>query len=108
MAPPRTGVRHAAARLLSSHRTRTGVGRTDVLHHFTGGKEETDPWAALIFDQAGNLYGTTRKGGNLSYCDGQGCGVVFKLTPDGNGGWKKTLLHSLSIAREPVLGRACL
>jgi len=38
------------------------------------------PIAALIQDAKGNLYGTTKQGGNTA-CGGSGCGVVFKLTP---------------------------
>lgn len=41
----------------------------------------------LVFDKAGNLYGTTASGG-----DG-GMGVVFKLTPSG-GGWTETVIYS--------------
>jgi uncharacterized repeat protein (TIGR03803 family) len=49
-----------------------------------------EPSAGLVFDQKGNLYGTTSYGGGLSgYCT-LGCGVVFKLTPKG----KETVLHS--------------
>jgi len=50
----------------------------------------------LIFDQAGNLYGTAFKGGNLSACSGGGCGVVFKLTPNSSGGWTETVLHAFA------------
>ena len=40
--------------------------------------------ASLIMDTEGNLYGTTPFGGaNVSYCAGQTCGTVFKLTPQG-------------------------
>ena len=73
-----------------------GSWTEQVVHHFQGGEGGDNPWAALVFDQAGNLYGTTRSGGNLSGCGGQGCGVVFKLTPDGNGGWKKSSLHTFA------------
>src|SRR5664279_5557828 len=44
------------------------------------------PYAGLIFDAAGNLYGTTAKGGTSSSCPG-GCGTVFELTPAAGGGW---------------------
>jgi uncharacterized repeat protein (TIGR03803 family) len=40
----------------------------------------------LIFDRAGNLYGTTSYGGV------QGQGTVFKLTPNGSG-WTESVLH---------------
>ncbi len=49
-----------------------------VLYPFGGGTDGTDPWSNLIFDNAGNVYGTTRTGG--SYCTGVGgCGTVFEL-----------------------------
>jgi len=53
------------------------------------------PTASLIFDQAGNLYGTTGYGGDPA-CNGEGvgCGVVFELTPNANGSWKEKVLHS--------------
>jgi uncharacterized repeat protein (TIGR03803 family) len=46
----------------------------------------------LLIDPAGNLYGTTVYGGASSGCDGQGCGVVFKLDTAG----KETVLHSFT------------
>jgi uncharacterized repeat protein (TIGR03803 family) len=53
------------------------------------------PYAGLIFDSQGNLYGTTSHGGNTSACAG-GCGVVFELSPDGKGDWTETVLYSFS------------
>lgn len=49
-----------------------------ILHVFTGGGDGGSPYAGLIFDAAGNLYGTTALGGQGS-CTG-GCGTAFKLT----------------------------
>ena len=48
------------------------------------------PLAGVVFDQKGNLYGTTRSGGIDYFNCGDGCGVVFKLTPKG----KETVLYS--------------
>lgn len=48
--------------------------------------------AGLIFDAAGNLYGTTFWGGN-SRCGGEGCGTVFELTPEAGGDWTEKVLH---------------
>jgi hypothetical protein len=50
---------------------------------------------ALIFDQAGNLYGTAFYGGNTA-CNGEGCGVVFKLTPNANGEWTESTIYKFS------------
>jgi uncharacterized repeat protein (TIGR03803 family) len=48
------------------------------------------PACNLIFDSAGNLYGTTGSGGSL------GNGTVFELTPSGGGGWTETVLYSFA------------
>jgi uncharacterized repeat protein (TIGR03803 family) len=50
------------------------TGKYEVLHSFTGA-DGANPYAALIRDAAGNLYGTTFGGGAF------GLGTVFKLTP---------------------------
>lgn len=57
------------------------AGNLTLLHSFTGGSDGWNPYAGLIRDSAGNLYGVTAFGGDLSKCDGEGCGVVFKITP---------------------------
>jgi uncharacterized repeat protein (TIGR03803 family) len=63
-----------------------------VLHTFHGAEDGQYPPAGVIFDAAGNLYGTTRDGGR------SGSGTVFKLTPGTNHKWTETLLHSFNIA----------
>jgi uncharacterized repeat protein (TIGR03803 family) len=50
--------------------------------------------AGLIFDAAGNLYGTTYQGGTYGSCNHYGCGTVFKLTPEAGGGWTEKILYS--------------
>jgi hypothetical protein len=64
-----------------------------VLYSFQGGKDGAEPYGGLVFDTAGNLYGTTELGGDDSCNSGEGCGTVFELSPNGKGGWKKTTLH---------------
>ncbi len=73
-----------------------GSWTENVLHHFNG-KDGRGPMAGLIFDQAGNLYGTTEGGGNPS-CGSysNGCGVVFRLTPNAKGRWNETVLHTFT------------
>jgi uncharacterized repeat protein (TIGR03803 family) len=51
------------------------------LYDFTFGSDGYLPYGSLILDANGNLYGTTAQGGNLSGCMGNGCGVVFEITP---------------------------
>jgi uncharacterized repeat protein (TIGR03803 family) len=69
-----------------------------VLHSFShNGKDGYSPRTGLTFDAAGNLYGTTFKGGTYDKgCPegGGGCGTVFKLSPGAKGKWTETLLHS--------------
>ncbi len=66
-----------------------------ILYRFTGGSDGAVPYLGdLIFDQAGNIFGTTTSGGSGN-CGGVTCGVVFKLTPTG-GGWTETVLHAFT------------
>jgi hypothetical protein len=51
------------------------------LHDFTGGSDGGYPVSNVVFDVRGNLYGTASEGGNLSDCNGTGCGVVWEITP---------------------------
>lgn len=58
------------------------AGNESVLYSFTGGADGSHPYAGLILDSAGNLYGTTAFGGDISNIP-SGYGVVFKLDPSG-------------------------
>ncbi len=71
-----------------------------VLHQFTGTDGANPGYGDLVFDPAGNIYGTTVNGGELINCfvgDGLGCGVVFKLTPSTKG-WTESVLYSFQQA----------
>ncbi len=68
-----------------------GAWKEKVLHRFAGGSDGDTPLAALTFDSAGNLYGTTEFGGGLPPCGS--CGTVFQLTPQQNGNWKYQVIH---------------
>jgi uncharacterized repeat protein (TIGR03803 family) len=71
---------------------RDTTGKQTVLYAFTGKADGSGPFANLIRDPAGNLYGTTGYGGNPSCFVGLGCGVIFKLDTTG----KETVLHAFA------------
>lgn len=65
-----------------------------VLHSFDPNSGEGYfPQAGLIFDSAGNLYGTAAEGGSRA-CGANGCGTVFDLIPNSNGSWTENTLHN--------------
>jgi len=68
-----------------------------VLYSFAGGTDgETPAPGDLVFDQAGNIYGTTYYGGGSTGCNGFGCGTVFKLTLSSGGQWTESILYSFT------------
>jgi len=76
-----------------------GTWTESVIHSFPGTKGNTDgqnPHGGVVFDRAGNLWGTTQNGGNMEAClqflDVTGCGTVFELTPQANGRWVESTL----------------
>jgi uncharacterized repeat protein (TIGR03803 family) len=60
------------------------AGNETVIYAFTGSRDGFAPYAGVVRDPAGNLYGTTYYGGD------QGRGVVFKVDPAGT----ETVLHT--------------
>jgi uncharacterized repeat protein (TIGR03803 family) len=71
-----------------------------TLYSFTGGKDGGLPEMALTFDGVGNLYGTTKAGGIDNCSLWRGCGVVFELTPNLQGGWTQSVLHAFTGGRD--------
>jgi len=69
---------------------RSGGGwAEEVLYSFgSNATDGTNPIGGLIFDAAGNLYGTTFLGGKFS------AGTVFELSPGRGGSWSESLLYS--------------
>jgi len=62
------------------------AGREIILHTFTGGADGGYPYAGLVMDEKGNLYGTTYMGG------ASGQGTIFRVTQGG----KETVLYSFT------------
>lgn len=73
-----------------------------VLYNFQGGNNGDLPVGSLVFDKAGNLYGSTEFGGGQgTTCDifyGGNCGTVFELSPPNvkGGQWREQVLHSFA------------
>lgn len=61
-----------------------------LLYSFQSHPDGFVPWAGVIVDQAGNLYGTTQSGGSYA------CGTVFELAPPATSGgaWTETVIYS--------------
>jgi len=72
------------------------VWSESVLYSFCGSScgDGSHPYAALIMDTSGNLYGTTIAGGTHIKSCSAGCGTVFEVSPLEGGGWAETVLHS--------------
>jgi uncharacterized repeat protein (TIGR03803 family) len=71
----------------------TPSGMLTTLYKFCSQSNCTDglaPHGGLIQATDGSLYGTTVDGGSSTYCGNNGCGTVFKITPNG----ALTTLHS--------------
>src|SRR5438094_8178831 len=63
-----------------------GEWTEDLIYSFQQGPAGNSPISNLVFDKAGNRYGTTREGG-------LGSGTIFKLSPVG-GNWTETVVHA--------------
>jgi uncharacterized repeat protein (TIGR03803 family) len=63
-----------------------GTWSESTLHGFDG-SDGSGSMAGLIFDTAGNLYGTTETAGPEKY------GTVFELAPQSGGDWIESVLH---------------
>jgi len=74
-----------------------------VLYFFNdvNGSDGYNSQSPVIFDSAGNLYGTTSAGGSGT-CEQVGvvigCGAIFKLTPSAGNSWTETLAYSFNFA----------
>ncbi len=68
--------------------TKAGIWTESTLWNFGDGLDGLEPYAGLIIDTSGNLYGTTHDGG------ASGSGTVFELTPPTTpeGNWSELVL----------------
>lgn len=64
---------------------RAAAQQEKVMHTFS---YNSGPFAGVIFDASGNLYGTTADGGT------HGNGTAYELSPLAGGGWTQKILHN--------------
>ncbi len=70
--------------------TGPGDNWTEVpIYAFAGSPDGATPYNGLVFDNAGNLYGTTFEGGT------SGTGTIFELSPS-NGGWTEQVIYNFT------------
>jgi len=62
----------------------------NILHTFNGSPDGAEPYGPLVFDRAGNLYGTTNVGG------AHNAGTVFIMSPASGGQWRERVLYSFT------------
>jgi hypothetical protein len=81
--------------------TPKGIGKVEerLIHEFVGEADGSFPQSGLTLGAAGTLYGTAYTGGGTAFVckhdSGGGCGIVYKLTPNSDGGaWTETILYS--------------
>jgi|HubBroStandDraft_2_1064218.scaffolds.fasta_scaffold01339_4 hypothetical protein len=61
-----------------------------TIHQFSQATGDgANPGPAFILDAKGNLYGVTPNGGD-------GCGIVYELSPTKDGKWKENILHKFN------------
>jgi uncharacterized repeat protein (TIGR03803 family) len=76
----------------------TPQGHVTSVHDFGSSADDgLYPQAGVIDPGDGNLYGTAEMGGTGTNCQGFGCGVVYRLAPDGT----ETILHEFGLGDEP-------
>ncbi len=92
------GATLAALAITFSLPVRAQAQTETTLFSFTGTSTGENPDSGLVFDHAGNLYGTTPSGGATSRTCKMttGCGMVYELSPDGSGGWTQTILYTFT------------
>jgi uncharacterized repeat protein (TIGR03803 family) len=73
--------------------TAAGQWTESVINSFNT-TEGSEPYTSLVFDSAGNLFGTTTYGGEFDL------GTVFELSPNSTGQWTETLIYSFENASD--------
>jgi len=67
-----------------------GTWTQSIVYAFQGGNDGYEPGSPVAFDSRGNLYGTTPLGGKYNL------GVVYRISPNGTGGWNFRVIHTFT------------
>ncbi len=89
-----TGGNHGSGTVFQLTPTQTGEWDFKTLYSFAGAPDGVFPYGALLFDAAGNIYGTTYYGGT------NGLGAVYKLSPTLSGEWDETVIYSFQAGND--------
>ncbi len=89
------GGKHGAGAVFVLHPSAHGetTWREQLVYSFVyDAKRGSFPASGVIFDSAGNLYGTTQSGGKYNN------GIIFQLSPPAQGkpGWTENVLHAFA------------
>jgi uncharacterized repeat protein (TIGR03803 family) len=68
-----------------------------VLHSFTGGSDGFGPGGRVVFDSAGNMYGTTPDGGTYSE------GTIYELARS-RSRWRESVIHAFTGGKDGGVG----
>ena len=75
-----------------------GQSQFQVLHDFGSGNDGGGVWDRVVFDNQGNLYGTTSGGGTYKG------GTAFELTPSSSGNWNEVVLYNFNSSPDDGAG----
>jgi uncharacterized repeat protein (TIGR03803 family) len=99
-APPKGEVPVGCGTVFELSPSSSGAWTEKILYNFRADTDGAGPWANLIFDANGNLFGTTSGGGvGYALCEGvyiSGCGTVFELAAAHGGTWKEHTLYAFT------------
>jgi uncharacterized repeat protein (TIGR03803 family) len=88
-----TGGSNGSGTIFELTPSRVGEWSFRTLYSFQGSPDGSFPYGALLFDVAGNIFGTTYYGGTA------GLGTVYRLTRNG-GNWSEHTLYSFQSGQD--------